>query len=231
MKRPFAVKLRRYETVFGLIWLCIYAFAMGSLIPLVLRALGLPTDAATVNKVFYVVGFLITVLLLWQFLRDSLLEAVKAPGRLLRGAFFGWCLYMVVQVGMGILLDALAPGLSTPNDQNIAALAEGNYPMMLAATVLLTPLTEEALLRGVLFGSLREKSRIAAYIVTALVFAGMHVIPFLSETDPGTAALCGLLYILPSAALCAAYELGGTIWSPILTHAVINLVGMLALRG
>ena len=231
MKRPFAVKLRRYETVFGLIWLCVYAFAMGSLIPACLRMLGLPHDAVTANKVFYVLGFLVTVLLLWQFLRDSLQAAGREPGRLLRGAFFGWCLYMVVQVGVGILTEELAPGLSTPNDQNIAALAAGNYPMMLAATVLLAPITEETLLRGVLFGSLREKSRIAAYVVTALVFAGMHVIPFLAETDPGTAVLCGLLYILPSAALCAAYELGGTIWSPILTHAVINLIGMIALRG
>ena len=87
------------------------------------------------------------------------------------------------------------------------------------------------LLRGVLFGSVREKSRPAAYAVTALVFAGMHLVPYLSEMDAGTAALNGLLYVLPSLALCASYELGGTIWTPVLVHAAINGIGMLALRG
>ena len=231
MKRPFAVKLRRYEMICGLIWLFVYQIVLGRLIPPALRFLGLPVDSLSENRLFYILGFLITAVLLWKFLRDSLQAGAKEPGRLLRGAFFGWCLYVVVQTGMGILMDAFAPGLSTPNDENIAALAAENYPMMLAGSVLLAPLTEEALLRGVLFGSLREKSQPAAYIVTALVFAGMHVIPYFSETDPGTAALCGLLYILPSAALCAAYELGGNIWAPVLSHAAINLGGMLALKG
>jgi len=231
MKRPFAVKLRRYELLGGLLWLCVYAFALGPMISPALRALGLPWDSLTRNKIYYLAGFGITAALLWRFLRDSLQAAAREPGRLLRGAFFGWCLYAVAQVGVGILLDVFAPGLSTPNDRTVADLAAESYPMMLAASVLLAPLTEETLLRGVLFGSLREKSRIAAYVVTALVFAGMHVIPYLSETDPGTAVLCGALYVLPSTALCAACELGGNIWAPVLTHAAINLIGMLALRG
>ena len=231
MKRPFPVALRRWEKIAGLVWLAAYVFLMGSAVTLLLGLLGLPDDDLTRNKVFYIAGFLITAALLWRFLRDSLAAAAREPGRLIRGAVFGWCLYAAAQVGAGIVFERFAPELTSPNDQVIASLTAENFPMMLAATVLLTPLTEETLLRGVLFGSLREKSRPAAYAVTALVFAGMHLVPYLPEMDAGTAALNGLLYVLPSLVLCASYELGGTIWTPVLVHAAINGIGMLALRG
>ena len=44
MKRPFAVKLRWYELLGGLLWLCVYAFALGPMISPALRALGLPGE-------------------------------------------------------------------------------------------------------------------------------------------------------------------------------------------
>ena len=75
MKRPFAVKLRRYELLGGLLWLCVYAFALGPMISPALRALGLPGDSLTRNKIYYLAGFGITAALLWRFLRDSLQAA------------------------------------------------------------------------------------------------------------------------------------------------------------
>ena len=66
MKRPFAVKLRWYELLGGLLWLCVYAFALGPMISPALRALGLPGDSLTRNKIYYLAGFGITAALLWR---------------------------------------------------------------------------------------------------------------------------------------------------------------------
>ena len=230
MKQPFPVKLRRYEIVAGLLWLAVYLFLLGPALSALLEGLGMPDDSPALNKVYFLTGFLGTAAIFRRFLAASLGEAVKQPLRVLRGVLFGYCIYAVCQVAAGMLLELFAPELENPNDESIQALAMGNYPMMLAATVLLTPLTEETLLRGLVFGGLREKSRGLAYVATALVFAGMHVIPYLSEMDRMTAALnCGL-YILPGVALCACYELAGTVWAPILLHALINGIGMWAMR-
>ena len=231
MKQPFRVKLRRWELVAGLLWMAVYLFLLGDGIALVLGAFGLPDDLLTRNKVFYITGFLVTVAVCWRFLRDSLAEAARDPRRLIRGVFVGWCVYLVFLAGAGILYDLLVPELSSPNDEAVQALAGENFAVMAVSAVLLAPLTEETLLRGVLFGSLREKSRPAAYAVTALVFAGMHVIPYLSEMDGVTALLNSVLYILPGVALCAAYELGGVIWTPILLHMIVNAAAMWAMRG
>ena len=48
--------------------------------------------------------------------------------------------------------------------------------------VFLAPVVEEALFRGYVFGNLREYSRGAAYLVSCLVFALIHVWPFFAES-------------------------------------------------
>lgn len=229
MSAPFAVKLRRSEKLAGLLWLAVFLFLAGDLISLLLDALGLGGDLLRLNAVYFVTCFLISAAVFWRFLRDSLCLAGKTLSRLIRGLLLGFFLYEFLQVGLGMLYEVLLPELTSPNDDAIRAMANENFRLVTVLTVLLSPLIEEPLIRGLVFGWVREKSRPAAYLISAAVFAAMHVIGFIGSA-PWTTLLPDLpLYALPGVALCACYEMSGTIWGPILLHMLINAVGMWAM--
>ena len=46
---------------------------------------------------------------------------------------------------------------------------------MIFMTVFLAPVTEELIFRGVVFTSVREHSRVLAYVISALLFGFIHV--------------------------------------------------------
>lgn len=230
MKQPF-VAMRRSEIIGGIIWFILYATVFSLILEVGMELLGVEYDEVTLNAVFFVANFLITALVFWRFLADSLLLSGRGAGKLLKGALLGFCLYEVLQILSVIVIELIAPELITPNDDTIAAIAASNYRVMWVGAVLLAPLTEETLVRGLVFGNIRRWNRPAAYIVTALLFAFMHIAPYVPEMDGMSIVLNGLLYALPSVALCACYEYSGTIWAPILLHMALNAISMTAIGG
>ena len=102
------------------------------------------------------------------------------------------------------------------------AIEAGDAPVVVLGVfnaVILAPIVEEVLFRGLLYGALRKYFGIASAItVTSLVFALIHanVAAFLP---------IGLL----SAILCGAYEKRGSIWDPMMVHALFNTTSLVLL--
>lgn len=141
----------------------------------------------------------------------------------------GFCIYWLLQVGIGIIGDLLSGNIAIPNDDTIASIADENYRIMWAGAVLLAPMVEETLVRGLVFGNVRRLNRVAAYAAAAAVFAAMHVLSYLGQMDALTLGYNILAYAMPSIALCACYEYAGNIWAPIGLHMIINALGMSAM--
>ncbi len=226
MKRPFAVQMRRYEIIGGLIWLAVYLFLMSDLTQLLLQLMGVRISTLTLNKAYFLGCFLVTAVLFRRFLSYSLPEVADRPLRVLVGILLGYCIYAACQGTLSMVYGHLVPNLKTPNDDNIRAIAQSSYSTMAVAAVLLAPITEETLLRGLVFGNLRKKNRIVAYVVTAVLFSGIHIMNYVLTLDLTSLMLNFLLYLLPSVALCVCYEYAGTIWAPILLHMIINALSM-----
>ena len=99
---------------------------------------------------------------------------------------------------------------------------ETEAPTLLDLLMLLivSPLLEEALFRGVVFRWLRRHTgRVIAYGVSAAAFAFLHGTP----EQVYTGAACGLLFAL-------LYDYAGKLYVPILAHAGYNVL-TLALYG
>lgn len=80
------------------------------------------------------------------------------------------------------------------------------------AIVLIAPIAEEIIMRGWLYGKLRNRTGvIVALVVTSLVFALMH----------GQWNVAIVTFAL-SAILCGLREITGTIWSGIILHILVN---------
>jgi membrane protease YdiL (CAAX protease family) len=115
------------------------------------------------------------------------------------------------------LVQALL-GLSVEDDLLRMLAPEGfTWPGLIAAVVflgLLTPVAEEVYFRGVLYGWLRGRWRVAlAAPLSAVPFAAMHFFyPW-----PLMAMVGGLGLIL-----ALVYEVSGSLWPPIAIHATYN---------
>lgn len=226
MNRPFSVTMRRYEIIGGILFFFVYQFLMGYILSFVFGLLGIPENEVSINAAYYVVNFLITVLLFRRFLAYSLPVAADNFLRFLKAVLLGYVLYEGVQVLVFVLATFISPAFVTPNDDTVRAIAGLNYNVMWVGAVLLAPLVEETLIRGLIFGNIRRKNRLLAYILTALVFAGMHILPYVMTMDVLSILLNFLIYGLPSLSLCVAYEMSGTIWAPIALHMIINAIAM-----
>lgn len=131
----------------------------------------------------------------------------------------GWLLLAL------ILVSAVQAGVVSflgepPAEQNVVALLrrqEGSALLLMVASVtVVAPLTEEFLFRGYLYGVLkRYGGRLAAMLVTAMLFSAIHL----------HAAAFLPLFVL-AICLTLVYEHTGTLWAPILMHALFNGVSV-----
>lgn len=218
--------MSRGEVAGGCIYLPVYIVGLGWLMGLVLGWLDLRLPASTVNILYFLFNFLAVALIFRRWLIASLGAVSKGFWAFIQAAVLGLALYYALSWVTAALLGLLELGVSNPNDAYVDRLIGGNLRWALVCTVLLAPLVEETLFRGLIFGNLRVWNRLGAYLVSALAFAVVHVWQYVGELGWGGALLCLLQYLPAGAALGWTYERAGTIWASILAHAVINAVAV-----
>jgi membrane protease YdiL (CAAX protease family) len=99
---------------------------------------------------------------------------------------------------------------------------------MVIGTVVLVPIVEETLYRGLIFGLLPK--RILRYAVSVGAFCAIHVMGYIGYYEPLHLLLCFMQYIPAGLVLAYAYERSGSIFAPILIHMAINGIAMLFMR-
>ena len=191
--RPaFTDLMRPGERLAALVYLPIHVFAM----PLLLPYLGLVIPGLTavdLNFIYYAAGFTYLLAALWRFLRagfDAMLDRFAMFVLAFATAFV---LELALSMILTSLLNLTGLSLSSPNNDAFAAMSEYGRGALVAMSVFLAPVVEEALFRGLVFGALRGKSRAAAWIVSVLVFSVYHIWQYIGDGD----ALMVLLSALP----------------------------------
>ena len=220
----------RKERTFG--WS--YAFFCALCLPWVLNfifsAVGLTVSGAVLNFTYFVVNFLAVAIGFGKFLTRTGKDILDRALWVLLIAAAGFVGYLIATQLLGRLIEWINPDFYNVNDQGIASLAGSYYIPTLICTVFLVPLTEECLYRGAIFGSLFRKNPIAAYAVSTIVFALVHIDGLFGVADPLLLGLSFLQYLPAGLCLAAAYQLSGSIIAPILIHLAVNAIGIFALR-
>ncbi len=117
-------------------------------------------------------------------------------------------------LGAATLTQLVAPGL----DDSLEGVGQGNLLIVGIGIVILPPLVEEVLFRGVFLERFTVKWSLWVAIVTSAVFFGiMHV-------DPVGAGVFGVITAL-------LYVRTGSLWPGILIHFTNNLVALTAMRA
>jgi membrane protease YdiL (CAAX protease family) len=200
------------------------------LMGLILSAAGILLPAAHQNFLYFAINFAVVALVFRRFLTASLLDAVERWLRIGLVAVIGFVVYSLLSYGLGRLITLLRPDFGNANDSNIAQLAKDNFLLTAVGTVILVPISEECMHRGAVFGMIRRKNRLAAYLISTVLFAVMHIDSFFGLLSGPALLLSFLQYVPAGLCLAAAYEISGSIFAPVLIHMAVNALGIFALR-
>lgn len=230
MTNVLTVQMTRREQLFGTIYLLLTLSLLPFIFPICLSLLFPNLSSVAQNFIYFLFNFLCIGLLLRKFLWASLDQLGAHPIRLLLTVLLGLFAYFLLNHQVSILLLLFAPDFFNVNDNQIADLATQNFTLMAAGSVLLVPMAEECLYRGVVFGGLLKKNTLLAYTVSILLFSFVHIVPYFGIYHIGTLLLCMLQYLPAGFCLAWVYQKSDSIFAPILLHTVVNAIGMFSVR-
>ncbi|HUP26431.1 MAG TPA: type II CAAX endopeptidase family protein [Candidatus Limnocylindrales bacterium] len=204
-----------------------------AIIPSLLRWTPAQADAwldsnAWAQFLFVAVAEAITLWLVYKFLkrRQASFADVglnKPKPRHVVHALTGFGLYFVLYIAGLMVATKLWPGLDTEQKQelgfNTATTGTTLLPIFVSL-VILPPITEEIVMRGFLYGSLKTKlTPILSALVASALFAAAHL---------GEGGASGLLWIagidtfILSMVLCYVKDKTGSLWPCIGIHMIKN---------
>ena len=219
-------QMSRGETIGALIFFPVYVLLVPFLVELVMRALSLPMSQSQFQLYVYLLDLIAVIVILRRWLLISLSNVGSRIWDFLQAIVLGFAFYYALAWLLGLILALTNAPIDNPNNSAIAALVSTDYAIMLVSTVILAPVVEECLLRGLIFGNLHPYNRILAYCISALVFSMLHVWQFIGTVSWPIIIVSIIQYIPAGIALGWTYEKSKTIWAPIVVHCLINAVTM-----
>lgn len=176
------------------------------------------TLIAEANVVYYGILFALCLVLFWNFLKEDFQGLMDWLPENTAGILLG-----LVGAGvMNALLRLLPFPVADPIPQQYAA-EFGAAPIpTLVLLLLLIPLVEETLFRGLLFGQFRGYSRPLAYVLTSVFYALAAVWRYALERGDARYLLLSVAYLPLSIACTWCYDNGGSVWATAFLHAGLN---------
>lgn len=144
-------------------------------------------------------------------------KVVKSPGAVY------YLKALVATVCIGLVVDNLITisglrGSSEKYQTVVQSTADMSFWIMIAATVILAPIVEELVFRGLVYTRCRELfGVIPATVISAACFGLVHgnLVQFI---------YAGIIGVF----LCIFYEKGRSVWVPIICHMAVNMVALLS---
>ncbi len=217
--RPqLTVEEQRVGWVFFALYLLVLPFLVGVVTRFLDEHLELGFTAAESSAIYYAAVLLLLVAVFWDFLKNAfriLSDNTRRNLFALVAGFLG-----------GLLFTVLLSLIPLPVENPVIGDYRGQFllaPGFTTAVVMfLRPMTEEILYRGLLFGSLRKRSRPLAYAVSIGVAALAAVWQFAIPDGGPLYLLLALRYIPLAAAATWAYDIGGSVLTPMALRVILN---------
>jgi membrane protease YdiL (CAAX protease family) len=229
-KNLLPIPMSRAERIWGIRYLLFQLVFLSTLITLILYAVYPGFSNALLNFLYFSINFLAVTWIFRRYLLASLSHLRRDLMQILLCAATGFFLYWILNIGLSAMIRLAFPAHFNVNDAVIGQASQRHFWLMAVGSVLLAPMTEELLYRGLLFGSLHGRSRALAYGVSILVFCAIHVSGYAQIFPFHLLAVSFIQYVPGGLILAWAYERSGNIFCPIAIHMAINVVGTLSMR-
>lgn len=218
--------MSKNETTCGLIFIFVQLLVIPVIVATINDILGNSMTIAAQNFMCFTVNFLCVTIIFRQFWVASVKQLSGRVFHLLKHVFINFLLYYLATILVNLLILSLMPDYYNANDSVIINMANEHYGLIVIGTVILVPPVEEILYRGVIFGKVRQYNQAFAYLVSVAAFSAIHIIPYIGKISEIQLLLSFCQYLPAAFFLARAYEKSGSIFTPILMHAIINLIGV-----
>ncbi len=204
--------------------ICALMYLLG--FPLLLSFL--PWEGARGQVLFDVTArtcsFVLILWVFWPFLCRSRCRA----GTLIFTVFWGYLAYYGISNLYAVVLSFLPLPQVNANQEVIVQYYHNDFMATLFLTVVISPVIEEILLRGLVFAPLSKKNTFLAYALSMAAFSFLHIMGYIgAEGQTFYMLLYAFLQYLPAGFVLAwAYQLTGSILAPIFLHSFINIIGI-----
>ncbi len=222
--------LRRDETILGWVYFAFQTTVLPSLLISINGLLRKPASQAEVNFTYFLLNFLATVWIYHRFLAGAFKQVKSHPADFLQGVVLGLAAYWACFLLTTKAIYLLDPSYVNQNDASISGMTQGSYYLMLVGTVILAPLAEECVFRGLIFRGLWRTSPTWAYLMSMAAFSAVHLVSYIGVYTPLELTLAFLQYLPAGLCLGWCYVKSGSIYGPIVMHALINLYSLNLLR-
>ena len=226
----FTPDCTKAETIIGWFWLIIHMFVLPLLLPVLQTHAFLSMTAIEANVLYYGLSFAVVAVFGFKMLRREFDHLMDRLFRCFKGFFTAYFLWYALSVLVTSLMMSFGWDTVTPNDQAVDQLATESYNITMVISVIMAPILEEILFRGIVFQSVRKKNRRLAYAASLLLFGLYHVWQFALLEQDITYLLYIVQYLPITFALTWCYEYTGSLWTSILFHASNNYLAMLLLQ-
>ena len=178
------------------------------------------------NLVFGAMMLILLVLLLRGFLKDNWKDFMQnKKAIILKGVMTFVLVYLANYIGT-IIVMVMGGASNSANQAGIEQILSRVPVPMIIYAVLIGPVVEELMFRGVIFTTLRRKHRTLAYVVTALAFGLAHV--YASILSGNVSEIVQIFpYFFARLVFCYGYESSNNIFASIIGHMGNNLVACL----
>ena len=225
-----ACGLSRKEQIWGLGYFLFDTLLLAKLLHALNSLLPAPLPTSEINALFFLLNFGAVAFIFRRYLLSQLRTLSNGITMIVGVSLVGLLTYWIANFFMAQVILAIDPNFHSINDTAIQGMVQENFGLMLFGTVLLVPVTEECLFRGLLFRGLYDRNPILAWICSVALFCAVHIVGYIGAYPLDTMLLCFIQYIPAGVILAGAYRFSGSLLSPILIHAMVNLLAMVSLR-
>lgn len=178
----------------------------------------------------YYASFVLAVLLFRNYLIDAFERFTGSFGRCIGSMIRAYGLMILVTLVCSALLMMIAgEGTENPNDAAVEEVFRLVDRPTTVVAVLLGPLVEEIIFRGVIFGAIEQKSSKLAYLVSWLAFGAAHLVGYAFSFKDLSVLILLIQYLPPCIAWGWCYKKSGSLWTTIFMHMLYNGMGVWAM--
>ena len=225
---PFENAMTRAQMLLGWLYLLLHVAVLPWLLNLVQEFSPDPLSDRTANLIYYGVGIAFCLTVMYSFLRVGFDVLADHPLRVIGTILMAFMIDYALSGAAALVMMLFETAVENPNNEQILELADLDPGAIKGITIFLVPIVEEVLFRGVVFGSVRRRSRVWAYVVSAAAFSLYHVWRY--ALLDASQLIYIVQYIPISIVLAWAYERSGTIWTGIFFHMGINAMSFAVLE-
>lgn len=207
---------RQRGLVYFLLYLLVFPRVNAALQQLLLG--GGEVLVAEANVVYYAFLFTLTLFIFWGFLKKDFLRLLDWLPENLSAAGAG----LLLAGGLHAALSLLPFPVEDPIPLQYAQEFRVAPAPTLALILVLIPVVEETVYRGLIYGNLRGYSRPLAALFSVVVYAFSLVWRYALDFSDLRYLLLAVVYLPMSAALTWCYDRGGSLWACVALHGALN---------